>query len=194
MLRQRPQAASAGAWARLRHGVGGIDYHLFTQCNVAAALGQSPAAQGALPLQGSQCRGWNGGLFPADLRGMPVHGVDVHTGRSVTRPRSRVLRPPAAPNCRRAPRFSGQKPAMRPRNGLQNTRATPVAGQNLQQSARKRPRKLAGHTENLRNTFWAPAQTAAGGGALGPGEALFRVGRDPNEPQLGPYESVKGPP
>ena len=133
-------------------GSASIRYNQCARAKVAAALGQSPAAQGALPalasLQGSQCRGWNGGLFPADRLGTPAHGVDMHAGCSVTVPRSRVLRPLAAPNCRRAPRFSGQKPAIRPRNGLQNTRATPIAGQNLLESARKRPRKLAGHTEN----------------------------------------------
>ena len=65
-------------------------------------------------------------------------------------------------------------------------RATPMSGQNLLSNARESPRNLAGNPENLKVSIRETAQTAAGEGAIGPVEALFRVGRDPNEYQVGP--------
>ena len=130
-------------------------------------------------------RGWNGGLFPANRLGMPVLGVDAHVGCSVTSPRLGCYARKRSRTASGLPGFQVQKPVMRPRKALRNMRATPMSGQNLLLNARKSPRKLAGNPENYKFSIWFPAQTAAGEGAIGPVEALFRVGMHPNECLVG---------
>ena len=152
---------------------------------MGAAQGQSPAAQGG-PLQGNHLSWMELGLFPADRLGMPALGVDEHAGRSVNKPRLGCYARKRSRTASGLPGFQVQKPVMRPRKALRNMRATPMSGQNLLLNARKSPRKLAGNPENLTISIWVPTQTAAGEGAIGPVEALFRVGRDPNECQVGP--------
>ena len=75
-----PSVAASSECRRLgplRHGVRAPQWNQRAQCNVGAAQ-LSRLRRREAPCKVTSSRGWNGGRFPANRRGMPVLGVVEH--------------------------------------------------------------------------------------------------------------------